>query len=92
MNNLPAFDADTDDSEDDYWTFVNALEDLAVAELLRAGDDAEQQKQAIRRYFQRGIEAHLNLCELWEYLGPGFGETGGKCKRAVDFEPKNRME
>jgi hypothetical protein len=63
---------------------VEALQEQTVTELLQAGDDAEQQKQAIKRYFRCGDAAHLSPGELWDFLGisadsvlerAGFDET-----------------
>ena len=65
MKNLPELDIYTNESEDDFWAFVEALQNQTVAELLRAGDDVEQQKQAIKRYFRCGDKVNLAINELW---------------------------
>ena len=87
MKNLPDFDAYINESEDDYLAFVEALQEQAVVELLQAGDDAEQRKQAIKRYFRLGDAAHLSFGELWDFFGSsadcvlekaGFSESDEK--------------
>lgn len=63
------YDNDTNPCDDDYFEFVEWLEDLTVAELRRAGGDPHEQRQAVLRYWKRGCRAHLGPSELIDFLG-----------------------
>ena len=94
MNTLTDFDADENDSDEDYFAFVHDLEDVTVAELLAARENVEAQKQAIKRYFLRGLKANLTMGELWDFLGvsspsilerAGFEETDEKSATSTEI-------
>lgn len=63
------YDDDANDSDDDYFAFVEWLSDLTAGELRRAKGDRAQQKQALCRYYKRGNKANLAISALIDYLG-----------------------
>jgi Holliday junction DNA helicase RuvB len=61
------YDNDTNESDDDYFDFVDWLSNLTAAELREAKGNPEKQKLALCHYWQRGLQANLTV-ELIDYL------------------------
>jgi hypothetical protein len=74
------FDNDANESDEDYFAFVEWLSDLAAAELREAKHDPARQRQALCRYYKRGFRAHVTTSELIDFLGvssPSILERAG---------------
>lgn len=63
------FDNDSDASDADYFAFVEWLSEHAATELRQAKGETERQKQALCRYYKRGLRANLTTSELIDFLG-----------------------
>lgn len=63
------FDNDTNPSDDDYFDFVQWLSEATAVELAQAKGNREQLKNALCRYYKRGLRANLTTSELIDFLG-----------------------
>ena len=82
-----SYDNDTNESDEDYFAFVEWLSDLATAELRQAKGDSERQKQALCRYYKRSEKANLTAGELIDFLGvssPSILERAGYNEEEAD--------
>jgi len=63
------FNNDADVSEADYRAFVQRLSERTAAELRHARGWPDDQRQALCRYYRRGLRANLSTGELVDFLG-----------------------
>jgi hypothetical protein len=87
------FDNDSGDASDaDYTAFVEWLSEHAATELREAKGNPQQQKQALCRYYRRGLRASLTAGELVDLLGvsspsildrAGYNEEEGAVVMAI---------
>lgn len=63
------YDKDENESEEDYFRFVEWLENVTSAELRQAKGSIKEQEKACCRYFKRGYKANLTSGELFDFLG-----------------------
>jgi len=64
-----AYDNDANPSDDDYFMFVDWLSRMTASELHAAKGDPGEQKEALCRYYRRGLLANLTAPELIDFLG-----------------------
>ena len=62
------YDDDTNLSDDTYFEYIHRLSKLTESELREAKGNADLEKQALIRYWQRGFRAKLNARALLDYL------------------------
>ncbi len=70
--NYETYDTDKDDSDENYFRFVEWLENVTVSELSQAKGNTKEEKKACLRYFKRGYQANLTGGELIDFLGVSY--------------------
>jgi phosphohistidine phosphatase SixA len=82
------FDNDAEGATDEeYFAFVAWLSEQTANELQAARGDTEAQKQALCRYYRRGLRANLTAEELIDFLGvssPSIWEEAGYSEAEAD--------
>lgn len=86
---------DTEESDEDYFSFVSWLSELTAAELRDAKGDPARQKGVLCRYYKRGEQVKLTASELIDFLGvstpsildmAGYSEDEGKAVFVISDE------